>query len=172
MQFEALTALRATMHRFILPEHHEGPFYYTLTDLMQNNVFDDAESVLEMDTLLGECFDAYEAEEIARNGALLRGPVMRHVWETGSFWYFNAVGIRKGVYRVFNMHVQPLFNKEHCGGTVFDRVFFWYWGVGAEGLIEKKLKDKEDYVARVKEVFEKAAPAPIDKGGGMIGSDV
>lgn len=78
---------------------------------------------------------------------------MRHVWETGSFWYFHAIKVPKGMYRVFNGNVQPLFNEEHCGGSVFDRVFFWYWGFKAQGLIEKKLKDKENYVTQIKEAF-------------------
>ncbi|KAL2023979.1 hypothetical protein VTK56DRAFT_214 [Thermocarpiscus australiensis] len=41
MQLAALTALRATMHRFIRTDYRDGPFYYTLTDLQQNNIFVD-----------------------------------------------------------------------------------------------------------------------------------
>ncbi|KAK4236864.1 hypothetical protein C8A03DRAFT_45194 [Achaetomium macrosporum] len=191
MQLAALTALRATMHRFIHTDYHDGPFYCTLTELYQNNIFvdeqwniqtvidlewaqsqpiemqlppywlaskaidafDDAESVSELGALFDEYFDIYEAEEMARNSALLHGPVMRRVWETGSFWYFQAVKVPKGMFRVFNANIQSLFNKKHCRGSVFDRVFFWYWGFGAQQLIEKKLKDKEDYVVRIKEAF-------------------
>ncbi|KAI1504954.1 hypothetical protein F5X99DRAFT_331996 [Biscogniauxia marginata] len=193
MQLAALTALRATMHRFIRTDYRDGPFYYTLTDLQQNNVFvdeqwniqtvidlewaqsqpiemqlppywltskpidafDDDESVSELGALFNEYFDIYEAEEMARNGALFHGPVMRHVWETGGFWYFHAVKVPKGMYRVFNSNIQPLFNEEHCSGSIFDRVFFWYWGFGAQELVEKKIKDKENYVAQIKETFGK-----------------
>lgn len=195
MQLAALTALRATMHRFIRTDYRDGPFYYTLTDLQQNNIFvddqwniqtvidlewaqsqpvemqlphywfasrpidafDDAESVAELGALFSEYFDIYEAEEMSRNGRLLHGPVMRHVWDAGSFWYFHAIRVPKGMYRVFNSNIQPLFNEDHCEGSVFDRVFFWYWGTGAQELIEKKIKDKQDYVARVKETFGKTA---------------
>ncbi|OTB18818.1 hypothetical protein K445DRAFT_8841 [Daldinia sp. EC12] len=191
MQLAALTALRATMHRFIRTEHRDGPFYYTLTDLHQSNIFvdeewniqtvidlewayshplemqlppywltskpvdafNDAESVSELGALFNEYFDIYEEEEMARNGALLQGPVMRHVWETGGFWYFHAVHVPKGMFRLFNVNIQPLFNKDHCRGSIFDQVFFWYWGSGAQELIERKLKDKENYIARIKETF-------------------
>ncbi|KAG8415139.1 hypothetical protein J3459_011115 [Metarhizium acridum] len=195
MQLAALTALRAIMHRFIRTDYRGGPFYYTLTDLQQNNIFvdeqwniqtiidlewaqsqpiemqlppywlaskpidafDDTESVSELGALFNEYFDIYEAEEKARNGVLLHGPIMRRVWETGSFWYFQAIKVPKGMFRVFNANIQPLFNKEHCSGSIFDHVFFSYWGFGAQGFIEKKLRDKEDYIAQVKKAFGKPA---------------
>ena len=41
MQLAALTALRATMHRFTRPEYRDGPFFFTLTDLHRSNIFVD-----------------------------------------------------------------------------------------------------------------------------------
>lgn len=122
--------------------------------------FDNAESVSELGGLFSEFFDIYEAEELARNGVVLHGPIMRHVWETGSFWYFQAIRVPKGMYRIFNANIQPRFNKEHCGESIFDRVFFWYWGFRTQELIENKLKNKEDYVAQIKEAFERTIPNP------------
>ncbi|KAK2589871.1 hypothetical protein QQS21_012446 [Conoideocrella luteorostrata] len=40
-QLAALAALRAIMHIFISPEKRHGPFYLTLTDLHQSNIFVD-----------------------------------------------------------------------------------------------------------------------------------
>lgn len=40
-QLTALAALRTTMHHFIFPEYREGPFFYTLSDLHQGNIFVD-----------------------------------------------------------------------------------------------------------------------------------
>jgi hypothetical protein len=128
IQLAALTALRATLHRFIRTEYRDGPFFLTLTDLYRSNIFvdeqwniqtiidlewacsqlvemqlppywltskaadgfNDVDSVTELDTLLKEYIDIYEEEENARNGVLYQAPVMRHVWETESFWYFQA----------------------------------------------------------------------------------
>ncbi len=72
----------------------------------------------------------------------------------GSFWYFYAVSIPNGMYNLFNRHIQPPFNQEHPDRKVFDEVFYWYWGFGSQDLIDKKLRDKEDYVTRVREAFE------------------
>lgn len=191
MQMAALTALRATMHRFIRTQYRDGPFFLTLTDLHRSNIwvdeqwniqtiidlewacsqpvemqlppywltskavdgFDEPESVAELDTLLKEYFDIYEEEEKTRNGTLYQAPIMRHAWDTGSFWYFQAVKIPKGMYRVFNSNIQPLFNKEHWKEPVFDQVFWWYWGVRAQEVMERKIKDREDYVMQLNEAF-------------------
>ncbi|KAH7317351.1 hypothetical protein BKA65DRAFT_570915 [Rhexocercosporidium sp. MPI-PUGE-AT-0058] len=174
MQFAALTALRATMHRFIRPEYRDGPFFFTLTDLHRSNIFPpywlaskavkgfgDSESVAELDTLLKEYFAIYE-EENARNGILYQAPVMRHVWEAGSFWYFQAIKVPKGMYRVFNSNIQPLFNKEHCEESIFDQVFWWYWTVCAQEVKQKKIKDKEDYTMQLSEAFGTAGQDKTD----------
>jgi hypothetical protein len=207
MQLAALTALRATMHRFIRPEYRDGPFFFTLTDLHRSNIFvddqwriqtiidlewactqpvemqlppywltskavdgfKDSESVAELDNLLKEYFEIYAVEEKTRNGTLYQAPIMRHVWETGSFWYFQAVKVPKGMYRVFNSNIQPLFNKEHCEESIFDQVFWWYWGVTAQDVIKKKIKDKEDYTMQLKQAFgantqHKLAQITADEG--------
>ncbi|KAH8909319.1 hypothetical protein BR93DRAFT_992151, partial [Coniochaeta sp. PMI_546] len=135
-----------------LPIEMQLPPYWLASKPL--DAFDDAETVSELGALFEEYLDIYEAEETARYGVLVHGPVMRHVWENGSFWYFQAVRVPKGMYRVFKANVQPLFNEEHCHDSVFDRVFFWYWGPGAKELIEKKLRHREEYVAKIKQIFE------------------
>ncbi|KND92342.1 hypothetical protein TOPH_02948 [Tolypocladium ophioglossoides CBS 100239] len=190
-QLAALTALRAIMHKFIRPEYREWPFFYTLSDLHQCNIFVDDqwnvqtiidlewayskpiemqlppywltsrsvdsfyddEAIAEYETVLNEYFDIYEAEEKRRNGFLLRGPTMRHVWESGSFWYFQAVSVPKGMYNLFSRHVQPRFNKQHYTMDIFNEVFFWYWGFGAQEVINKKLEDKADYLVRLRAAY-------------------
>lgn len=41
VQMAALTALRATAHHFISPASCNGPFFYMLSDIQQNNIFID-----------------------------------------------------------------------------------------------------------------------------------
>ena len=68
------------------------------------------------------------------------------------------------MYRVFNSNIQPLFNKEHCEESIFDQVFWWYWGFTAPEVIKKKIKDKEDYTVQLKQAFSANAqhkPAQI-----------
>ncbi|POR33924.1 Uncharacterized protein TPAR_05878 [Tolypocladium paradoxum] len=192
MQLAALAALRAATHHFIRQEFRAGPFFFTLTDLYQQNIFvdddwniqtvidlewahttpvemqlppywvtsrsvdgfNDADAVAEYEAVLEEYLAVYEAEEQRRNGSVVQAAVKRHVWQRGSFWYFHAVSVPKGMYNLFNRHVQPLFNKEHPRNKIFDDVFYWYWGFGAQDLIDKKLRDKQDYIARVREAFQ------------------
>lgn len=128
---------------------------YWLTSLAVDQFYD-GKCLAEYEGALEEYLNIYEAEERQRNGTALHAPVKRDVWRKGAFWYFNAALAPKGMFNIFNRHIQPLFNKEHPDQKIFDQVFFWYWGFGTQELIEKKLKDKEDYVERVKEAF--AAP--------------
>ncbi|TPX10754.1 uncharacterized protein E0L32_008323 [Thyridium curvatum] len=200
-QLAALAALRATMHHFVRPELRDGPFYLTLTDVHQGNIFvdedwniqavidlewahslpaemqlppywltsravdgfHDAKATAEYESALDEYLEIYEAEEMRRFGELRQGPVQRHVWRTGAFWYFAAVSVPKGMYNIFNRHVQPLFNEDHADQGIFDEVFFWYWGLGAQSVIDAKLKDKERYLDRVREVFT-APDDPVETG--------
>ncbi|KAI5459506.1 phosphotransferase enzyme family protein [Mariannaea sp. PMI_226] len=115
--------------------------------------FEDPEAIAEYEAVLEEYLAIYEAEEKRRNGLVIQALIKRDVWQRGSFWYFNAVCVPKGMYTIFNRHIQPLFNQEHRGLKVFDEVFYWYWGFGAQNLLDKKLGDNQDYRARVKEAF-------------------
>lgn len=191
MQLAALTALRATAHHFTSPALRAGPFFYTLTDLLQHNIFvdedwnvttvidlewacsvpaqmqlppywltsravdglGDPESVAEYEGVLEEYLAAHEEEEELRNGGAVQAPLMREVWKSGGLWFFNAVTSPKGMYNLFTDHVQPLFNKEHGRRRIFDDVVYWYWGVGAQDMIDKKLEDREVYRAKVREAF-------------------
>ena len=53
VQMAALTALRATAHHFIAPASRDGPFFYTLSDMQQNNIFVDehwnVETVIDLE---------------------------------------------------------------------------------------------------------------------------
>ncbi|TWU77001.1 hypothetical protein ED733_007536 [Metarhizium rileyi] len=139
------------MHTFIRPEYRHGPFFLTLTDLHQSNIFvdeqwnikaiidlewahakpiemqvppywltsraadgfNDADAIAEYDAILEEYLAIYAEEERRRNGVVVEAPIKRHVWKSGSFWYFHAVSIPKGMFNLFNRHIQPLFNTEH-----------------------------------------------------------
>lgn len=115
--------------------------------------FYDVDAIAEYETILDEYLSIYAEEEQRRNGEVVQAPIQQHVWKSGSFWYFHAVSIPKGMYNLFNRHIQPLFNAEHSETSVFDEVFFWYWGVHAQKTIQTKLADKEDYLDRVRRAF-------------------
>ncbi|OBT84557.1 hypothetical protein VE02_06796 [Pseudogymnoascus sp. 03VT05] len=96
---------------------------------------------------------------------------MRHVWKSGSFWYFQAATVPKGMYSIFNSHVQPLFNREHSNERIFDEVFWWYWGVDVKDMVERKLKDKEKYRADIKRAFGVVEPVEDHVGNQWFESE-
>ena len=183
-QMAAIVALRATMHHFIDPDFRQGPFFLTLNDLHQNNIFVDEEwnistiidlewahtlpaemqtppywltskavdgfkqlsHLQEYEETLEEYLAVYKDEEIKRNGSTTQAALQRKTWQTGSFWYFNAVSIPKAMYNLFNRHIQPMFNMDHPDMQIFDDVFYWYWGLQASSLIDRKLEAREAYI--------------------------
>lgn len=191
MQLAALTALRATTHHFISPDLHDGLFFYTLTDLQQNNIFvdenwnvqaiidlewarsvliqmqlppywltsraidqfDNDETVAEYDAVLEEYLAAEEAEEKPRNDSVAQATIKREVWKNGGFSFFNAVQVPRSMYNLFARHIQLLFNKEHAERRVLDDVVFWYWGIGAKEAIDGKIRDREEYLTKVRCAF-------------------
>ncbi|EJP60766.1 uncharacterized protein BBA_10286 [Beauveria bassiana ARSEF 2860] len=81
------------------------------------------------------------------------GWVVLKSWENGSFWYFKAATIPKGAYNIFNCNIQPIFNKNHPNQSIFDKVFFFYWGQQASSFVEKKVNERNDYIKDLKEAF-------------------
>lgn len=135
-----------------LPIELQCPPYW-----LSGRAVDDIEHGEPLETfgqILDEYLEAFAGEEMKMVGqALYQTPIMRRCWESGAFWYFQAVKSPKGLYRIFNHHIQRLFCPEHCRKRVFDQVVSPYWIVGAEGVIKKKIKDEEEYKDRLREMF-------------------
>ncbi|ELR04307.1 hypothetical protein VC83_06012 [Pseudogymnoascus destructans] len=101
----------------------------------------------------GEYLDAFgdmveefiKAFEVDKGQPLSQSTLMRKCWEMGSFWYFHAVNSPKCMYSLFNDHVQRIFCAEHCDTSLFDWVVSSYWARDVDAVIEKKLKEEDDY---------------------------
>jgi hypothetical protein len=132
-------------------EMHLPPYW--LSSRVSVDSFENQVAINQYEAILEEYWAVYKAEERKRNGTVVHVPLQRDTWARGSFWYFHAVRVPKGMYTLFNRHIQPLFNKEHSEQKIFDDVFYWYWGYGVQGLIEKKLRDRQEYVASVRGAF-------------------
>ena len=74
-------------------------------------------------------------------------------WEKGSFWYFQALNSPKGLYRIFNEHIQPRFCAEHSNMTLFDEIVAPYWSTDAARVIEAKIEEERGYKARLRKEF-------------------
>lgn len=135
-----------------LPIEMQCPPYW-----LSGRAVDDIEHGEHLDTfrqMIDEFCEAFESEEKRlAESTLHQTLIMKKCWESGGFWYFQAVNSPKGLYRIFNHHIQQLFCPEHCTKRVFDQVLAPYWCIDAEGVIEKKVKDEEEYKDQLKEMF-------------------
>jgi hypothetical protein len=104
--------------------------------------------------IISEFFDAFEREERIKVGEdIYQTPIIRNSWKTGSFWYFQAIHSPKGLYQIFNEHIQRLFYPEHCNMAFFDETVAPYWSIGAKDVIKGKIKEEQYYKDRLREAF-------------------
>lgn len=103
---------------------------------------------------VAEYLDIFKKEEGRLSGQKVsQADIMRRCWESGAYWYLQAVNSPKGMLRVFTHHVQPLFWPAHSTESIFDQVVFPYWSIDAKAVIDGKLKDEQMYKDRLREAF-------------------
>ncbi|KAF9894009.1 hypothetical protein FE257_008980 [Aspergillus nanangensis] len=81
-------------------------------------------------------------------------PVLRRGWENGTFWYALALDSPMGLFKIFYDYIQPRFAEEHLDDPAFFRIIMAYWGVGAMGFVQAKVKDRERYEKRLRKAFQ------------------
>lgn len=105
-----------------------------------------------------EFVSAFEVEEEASGSTASYAEMMRNGWDVGSFWYFNAIESSSGFYNLFLQHIQPSYGPEAARGWKgFERSVTPYWAIGATRFIECKVKEREHYLQRLREVFQRAS---------------
>lgn len=147
-----------------LPVELQYPPYWISGRLLDD--IEHGEALENFGQIITEFFDAFEQEERVIVGeTLYQTPIMRRCWQIGSFWYFQAINTPKGLYRIFNEHIQRLYCPEHCYAEKFDQIVAPYWTVGAMDIIERKIKEEERYKDRLREAFaiDSLPPKPSDE---------
>lgn len=103
---------------------------------------------------LTEYLDAFAEEERRIVGdELYQAPIMKTCWDMGGFWYFHAINSPKGLFRVFNEHIQPLFCASHCNMSIFDEAVAPYWSTGAGDLMQSKIEYEKTYQDQIRQAF-------------------
>ncbi|QUC22874.1 uncharacterized protein UV8b_07115 [Ustilaginoidea virens] len=127
--------------------------------------FKDADEIAEYDAILAEYLEFSAAEEKRRNGVALEAPIQRHVWRSGAFWFFHAALTPKGMFNLFSRHIHPHFSKVHPQMIIFNEMLFCYWGLQAEKTIGLKVRQKDEYVEKVRQVFGQPVEQRATWGG-------
>jgi len=135
-----------------LPIELQSPPYW-----LSGRPVDDIEHGEPLETfgqIVTEFLETFEQEEREMVGeALYQAPIMKECWNTGSFWYFEALHSPKGLYRIFNEHIQRLFCLDHCHMRMFDQIVALYWAIGTAKVVEKKIEEEESYKNQLREAF-------------------
>jgi hypothetical protein len=109
-----------------------------------------------------------EKEEKKRNAATTRVPFgdrMRTGWNSGAFWYFHALQSFTGLYQIFIQHIRPLYGEldvDEWGD--FERLVAPYWAPGVPEFVRQKIGEREQYLGRVRRLFQQSAESPGGHG--------
>ncbi|KAJ5131329.1 uncharacterized protein N7515_007368 [Penicillium bovifimosum] len=81
----------------------------------------------------------------------------RKGWKVGNFWFFHALDSTKGLFNLFQDHIQPKFAPSQVDHpSDFSRIVSEYWAVDTKNVMEQKLKDKEAYENELRLRFQNA----------------
>lgn len=109
-----------------------------------------------------EFISAFQAEEEACGSMTSYAEMMRKSWDLGSFWYFNAIESLSGFYNLFLQHIQPRYGPEAVKGWKdFERSVTPYWSAGTTRFIERKVHEREQYLQRLRELFQRASEGNV-----------
>ncbi|KAF4508958.1 hypothetical protein G6O67_005276 [Ophiocordyceps sinensis] len=134
------------------------------------------ESALGIDELVGdeldeyaqahrEFMDAFETEELAQRQSGEYTRIIRECWETGSFWYSQALDCPSALYAIFMFHIQPKFAD--LGNAALDEFSRWvmpYWDREAANFLASKVKQQGEYSNQIREAFAAVSLNLSNKG--------
>ncbi|KAH6624684.1 hypothetical protein B0J18DRAFT_367965 [Chaetomium sp. MPI-SDFR-AT-0129] len=145
------------------PEMAFNPPYW----LSSPRIVDSARGVEE---LLGEEQESYARrhseftamfsaqEKALYSGSKDRTNILRKSWESGTFWYMQALDCPSALYAIFMFHIQPRFtNLDDSALDQFNQVVVPYWDRGAEQFIAEKVRQQWEYEEQLRELFDTAA---------------
>ncbi|KAM0424876.1 hypothetical protein ACHAPT_009932 [Fusarium lateritium] len=102
-----------------------------------------------------EFMSAFDEEERARGSDWRHADTMRAGWKTGSFWYFSAIESFSALYSLFLQHIQPIYGTAAVKDwKEFESLVAPYWAPGSPEFISEKVKEREDYLEQIREVFQ------------------
>ncbi|KAL4885175.1 hypothetical protein BJY04DRAFT_231781 [Aspergillus karnatakaensis] len=175
-QLATPTVMRALLPQFSCRNYRRGPFIMTLTDLHQSNIFvDSAWNIKSLVDLEWTCSLPVEmlhppywltsrGVDMLFQGEHLDALSTVHA-EFINFWYFHALASPKGLYNIFLEHIQTRFLKlDDTGMVEFERTISPYRTPGMKKFLEGKLQDKENYEARLRDLFAAAQEEPPSSG--------
>ena len=110
-----------------------------------------------------EFMKAFEDEEKLQYGTLsekdnlLRTRTMRRAWETGSYFYFHALESTTGLFNLFLQHIWSKFPASVAARKGFDEAVSPFWSFHTDEVTATKMKDREEYEACLRTLFEAQA---------------
>jgi hypothetical protein len=88
---------------------------------------------------------------------------VRATWKSGAFWFFSALFAPDCLQTLFSAHIDALFRSLADRLKEGPTLAAPFWTPKADEFIKQKLRDKEKYVERLKEIFEQEEGVDLAK---------
>lgn len=115
----------------------------------------------EYDQIRREFMEAFTAEEerlfpAGKDMVVLGGlaAVMEQARKRRTFWYSLALTSPTGLLALFYNHIQPLLTVKATAHGTFHEIMPWYWKLEIFQILRRKVLDKKDYDAQLRQAFE------------------
>ncbi|PGH27641.1 hypothetical protein AJ80_00654 [Polytolypa hystricis UAMH7299] len=130
-QMSALTVMKAVSSHFFSPDFRRGPFFLSLTDFHQSNIFVDENwniKYIAIDGIDQNVYDVVrnefmhtlkEEEQKERPQSPKLSQILERGCQMGTFWYSLALDSPTGLFTLFYDHIQPRFAKGHIDDPEF-----------------------------------------------------
>lgn len=79
---------------------------------------------------------------------------MEQAWMRRTFCYSLAFTSPMGLFALFYEHIQPLLTVEATAHETFHEIMSWYWKLEIFQILRRKVLDKKDYDAQLRQAFE------------------
>ncbi|KAI9756199.1 MAG: hypothetical protein M4579_003939 [Chaenotheca gracillima] len=82
-----------------------------------------------------------------------RAALMQTGWDSRAFFYYLALKSVTGLYAIFLQHIKEVFSSEVATPDAFRETISPFWREGTAQILEKKIRDKEEYDRRLLDAF-------------------
>ena len=126
----------------------------------------EGEHLAEYNDVREEFMEAFENEEKLQYGTflqketLLRTRTMRRAWDSGAYFYFHALESTTGLFNLFLQHIWPKFPASVAARKGFDEAVSPFWSSDTDEVTATKMKDREEYEARLQALFDAQVTEP------------
>ncbi len=120
------------------------------------------EKLREFEIVHQEFMNIFEEEEVKMTpkNPLALTSIMHDSWKSGAVWFWHCITSVNAMFFLVDDHISPRFSPL---STKTEGMLSQYWYPGSAKVAERKINDREDYVAHLRVLFNERAGLSLEK---------